>query len=63
MEWQGVMGDTHTDYDSHALALVGERENLQDGKVEDLTTRGPQLHRGLIPSHQSQSNTLCPLYQ
>lgn len=36
--------DTHSHYDAHALALVGKGENLQDGEVQDLSTRCPQLH-------------------
>lgn len=52
VELQAVTGDTYTHDDSHALALVRERENLQDGEIEDLTTRGPQLHGRLISSHQ-----------
>lgn len=42
----------HPHYDSHALALISEGENLQDGEIENLSTRGPQLHGRLISSHQ-----------
>lgn len=36
----------------HALALVSERENLEDGEVQDVATRCPQLHRGLVSADQ-----------
>ncbi len=40
----GTLVFTHSHYDAHALALVGKGENLQDGEVQDLSTRCPQLH-------------------
>lgn len=37
---------------AHALALVGEGEDLEDGEVQDVATRCPQLHGGLVSAHQ-----------
>lgn len=56
-------GRTHPHNDSHPLALIGERKDLQDGEIQDLVTRGPQLHGGLVSTHQRQSHTFCPLDQ
>lgn len=47
----------------HALALVSEGEDLEDGEVQDVATRCPQLHRGLVPAHQRQPHALRPLHQ
>lgn len=64
MKIMDIVGwDTHTHYDAHAFALIGERENLQDCEVQDLSTRGPQLHWRLISANQGQTHTLCPLNQ
>ena len=54
---------THSHNDSHPLALIGEGEYLQDGEVQYLASRGPQLHGGLVSTHQGQTNTLSPLHQ
>lgn len=48
----GTQKRTHPHDDAHALAFVGEREDLQDGEVQDLVTRGPQLHGRLVSAHQ-----------
>lgn len=56
-------GRTHPHDDAHPLALIGEREDLKDGEIQDLVTRGPQLHGGLVSTHQRQSHTFCPLDQ
>lgn len=53
----------HPHYDAHPLALIGEGEYLQDGEVQDLASRGPQLHGGLVSAHQRQPDTLGPLHQ
>lgn len=42
---------TYSDYDAHPLAFIGEGEYLQDGEVQYLATRGPQLHWGLVSSN------------
>jgi len=47
----------------HALALVSEGEDLEDGEVQDVATRCPQLHGGLVPAHQRQTHALGPLDQ
>lgn len=54
---------THPHDDAHPLALIGEREDLQDGEIQDLVTRGPQLHGGLVSTHKRQSHAFCPLDQ
>lgn len=54
---------TYPHYNAHPLALIGEGEYLQDGEVQYLATRGPQLHGGLVSPHQSQTNALSPLHQ
>lgn len=59
--WKGH--GTHPHDDAHALALVGEGEELQDGEVQDLVTRGPQLHGRLVSAHQGQAHALRPLDQ
>lgn len=43
---------THPHDDAHTFAFVGEREDLQDGEVQDLVARGPQLHGRLVSAHQ-----------
>lgn len=54
---------SHSHDDAHPLALVGEGEDLKDGEVHDLASRGPQLHGGLVSPHQSQAHALSPLHQ
>lgn len=39
----------YPNYDSHALALRSERENLQNIVCQNVSTRGLQLHWGQIP--------------
>lgn len=54
---------TYSHYDAHPLAFIREGENLQDGEVQYLATRGPQLHGGLVSPDQRQANALSPLHQ
>lgn len=54
---------THPHDDAHPFALIGEGEDLQDGEIQDLVARGPQLHGGLVSAHQGQSHAFCPLDQ
>lgn len=54
---------TYPDDDSHAFALISEGEDLQDGEVQDVAARCPQLHGGLISAHQRQAHALGPLHQ
>ena len=54
---------THPHDDAHALAFVGKGEELQDGEVQDLVARGPQLHGRLVAAHQRQAHALGPLHQ
>lgn len=49
---QSEVKETHPHNNAHALALIGEREDLQDGEVQDLVARGPQLHGRLVSAHQ-----------
>lgn len=43
---------THPDDYPHALALISEGEDLEDGEVQDVAAWCPQLHGGLVSAHQ-----------
>lgn len=60
---ESLLDTTYPNDYPHALALVSEGEDLEDGEVQDVATRCPQLHRGLVSAHQRQTHALRPLNQ